>query len=143
MKDEAQLSMNELLIDTIESSLNYIENYDRGNEIKSKLNELKSLTFEEDGSKKGKLIMNVSPYYDQQEQTELLKLPDEIVQKNQKLVEEKTNKKNQIQNLKEQWNDSVKLRESKLKRIEELKSKLNNKDQTFNSSKRKLDKLIR
>jgi len=143
LKDEAQLSMNELLIDTIESSLNYIENYDRGNEIKSKLNELKSLTFEEDGSKKGKLIMNVSPYYDQQEQTELLKLPDEIVQKNQKLVEEKTNKKNQIQNLKEQWNDSVKLRESKLKRIEELKSKLNNKDQTFNSSKRKLDKLIR
>jgi len=143
LKDEAQLSMNELLIDTTESSLNYIENYDRANEIKSKLNELKSLTFEEDGSKKGKLIMNVSPYYDQQEQTELLKLPDEIVQKNQKLVEEKTNKKNQIQNLKEQWNDSVKLRESKLKRIEELKSKLNNKDQTFNSSKRKLDKLIR
>jgi len=61
LKDEAQLSMNELLIDTIESSLNYIENYDRGNEIKSKLNELRSLTFEEDGSKKGKLIMNVSP----------------------------------------------------------------------------------
>jgi len=61
LKDEAQLTMNEVLIDTVENSLNQLDNYERSNEVKSKLNELRGLTYEEDNTKKNKLIMNVSP----------------------------------------------------------------------------------
>jgi len=40
--------MNEILINTVENSINHIDKYDRSFEIKSKLNELKSLTYEDD-----------------------------------------------------------------------------------------------
>lgn len=53
--------MNELLINYVSENLGSVDKSDRYNEITNKLNELKKLTYENDGSKKGKLIMNVTP----------------------------------------------------------------------------------
>jgi len=47
--------------------------------LKAKIAKLRELTYEEDGSLKGKLIMNVQPSVDEEENVEVLKLPQEVI----------------------------------------------------------------
>jgi hypothetical protein len=47
--------------------------------LREKIAQLKELTYEEDGSLKGKLIMNVQPSVDEEENVEVLKLPQEVI----------------------------------------------------------------
>lgn len=69
--------------------------------IKDKIEELHRLTYEEDGSLKTKLIMNVQPSFDETENTEVLKLPDDIMKKSKEINDQKEQKKSQIQSLRE------------------------------------------
>lgn len=68
--------------------------------VKDKIKMLHELTYEEDGSIKGKLIMNVQPSIDENDNMEILKLPEEITRKHGELIESKEAKKQEIQKLK-------------------------------------------
>lgn len=64
--------------------------------VKAKTKELHNLTFEEDGSVKGKLIMNVQPSIDENEDIEILKLPEEVTTRWDELKQEKEDNKSKI-----------------------------------------------
>jgi hypothetical protein len=69
--------------------------------LKAKVEELHRLTFEEDGSLKNKLIMNVQPSFDETENTEVLKLPEDIVKTSKEVNDKKEARKAQIQQSRE------------------------------------------
>jgi len=96
LKDETQLNMNQILLQAATKIAGNVKDQN----VKDKIKMLHELTYEEDGSIKGKLIMNVQPSIDENDNMEILKLPEEITRKHGELIESKEAKKQEIQKLK-------------------------------------------
>lgn len=110
--------------------------------IKALIQTLHDLTQEEDGTVKGKLIMNVQPSMDENENIEILKLPEQITNTHEQLKHEKEQQKNNISNLKQRINDVMEKRKKMLEKIEKAKSRLVQGDRTdIIGMKKKLEKL--
>lgn len=96
LKDETQLSMNQALLNAV----NKLAIVKKDKNLQEKIKTLNDLTYEEDGAVKGKLIMNVQPTTDEDDE-EVLKLPEEVTSLNDKLQSQKDNLKKKITNSKQ------------------------------------------
>lgn len=88
--------MNQALLNAV----NKLAIVKKDKNLQEKIKTLNDLTYEEDGAVKGKLIMNVQPTTDEDDE-EVLKLPEEVTSLNDKLQSQKDNLKKKITNSKQ------------------------------------------
>lgn len=85
--------------------------------------------------------MNVQPSIDQEDQMEVLKLPDDVLHKHEELKDAKDAQKARIQQLKARYSGALDKRNKMLDRLEKIKGRLGGERADVVGMRKKLERL--